>query len=104
MPKHIRRGNARAGQLALAKDAMIRLVASGIVCINDDVCTTISSQRKDSTSMWRSFASESVDLAATIRENNLTKNQAEAFRKWLRDKGYYSNGKGIYTKSGVATA
>jgi hypothetical protein len=100
MPKHVYRSGkpCKVTQMALAKEALNGLVTRKAVCINDGICTVNDSLRKDRVGLWRTLATDCVNISEVAREHDLTSNQIAAFRQWLTQKGYYRTGRGVYSK------
>ena len=98
MPKHISRGRHKASGIALAKEALRELVSRGRVSVNDHVCTITKKQSESHGELWRKLATDRVIVRDVASEHELTKSQEIAFRQWLRNNCYRSDGNGVYTK------
>jgi len=94
MPLHIPRGRAssakkRVSQLALARRALKASRAQ----IQDGLISKHFNNR----SRWHVLADNKNEIA--INDLNLTHNEKEAFRKYLKYRGFYLRSRGVYSKS-----
>ena len=92
MPTHVMAGAQRLSKQHLAKNSLSRLD----LVIENGVITHCLSRAKNNTVKWKEILGDKTEI--DISKLELNRKDRDAFRKWLKVRGFTNVGKSTYGK------